>query len=41
MELLERFFSGFIANFYHFMLVINSIKPKDHDLINIYFTKLH
>ena len=35
-----RFFFGLIANFYHFMFVTNSIKPKDHDLANIYFMKL-
>ena len=30
-----------IANFYHLMLVINCIKPKNHDLTNIFLTKLH
>ena len=32
-------FSGLTANFYHLTLVINSIKPKYHDLSNIHFTK--
>ena len=36
-----RFFTSFIANFYSLTLVINSIKPKDHDLTNIYIMKLH
>ena len=36
-----RFFSDLIANFYHLMLVMNSMKPKDHGLRNIYFMKLH
>ena len=30
-----------IAKFYHLMLVISNIKPKDHDLTSIYFIKLH
>ena len=36
-----RFFSCFIANFYHLMLVINNIKLKDYHLTSIYFIKLH
>ena len=36
-----RFFSGLIANFYHLMLVINSVNPNDHNLTNIYFIKQH
>ena len=32
-----RFFSVLIANFYHLMLVINRINPKD----NVYFIKLY
>ena len=36
-----QFFSGLIANIYHLMLVINSINPKDHDLIITYFIKMH
>ena len=32
-----QFFSDLIANFYHLMLVTNSIKTKDHNLRNIYF----
>ena len=28
------------ANFYHFMLVINSIKPNYHNLTNNYIIKL-
>ena len=36
-----RFFSDFIANFYHLMLVINSIKPKGHNLTNTCLTKLN
>ena len=35
-----RIFSGLIANFYNIILIINNIKPKDHDLKNIYFIKL-
>ena len=35
-----RFFSDLIANVYYLMLVINSIKPKDHNLKNICFIKL-
>ena len=35
------FFSCLNDNFYHLMLVINSMKPKDYDLTNIYFIKLH
>ena len=34
-----KFFSGFIANFYNLMLVLNNIKPKNHDLTNICHTK--
>ena len=34
-----RFFSGLIANFYYLMLLVNSKKPRDHDLINIYYVK--
>ena len=34
-QVLEYFFGGV-----YLMLVINSIKPKDHDLTNIYFIKL-
>ena len=33
--------SGLIVNFYHLMLIINSIKTKDRGLTNIYFIKLH
>ena len=36
-----QIFYVFIANFHNLMLVINSIKLKDHDLTNIYFIKLH
>ena len=36
-----RYFSDLSANFYHFMLVIKNIKPKDHDLPKIHFMKLH
>ena len=36
---LIRLLSGLIANFYHLMLVINSIKSKYHDLTNIYLKK--
>ena len=36
-----EFFSGLIVNFYHIMLVISSIKPKDHGLTNIYFIGSH
>ena len=35
------FFSGFIAKFYHFMLVIIRSKPNDHDLTIIYFVKVY
>ena len=31
------FFFCLTVNFYHLMLVINSITPKDHDMTNIYF----
>ena len=31
-----KIFYGLTANFYHLMLVINSIKPKDHDLTNLF-----
>ena len=41
LRLYLRFFSGLIANSNHFMLVISNVKPKDHDLKNIYFTKLN
>ena len=41
----EAFFRKIILinfnNFNHSMLVINNIKPKDLDLTNIYFIKLH
>ena len=36
-----RLFSGLISNFYHRMLVINSVKPEVHGLTNIYCIKLH
>ena len=31
-----KFFCDLKVNFYHLMLIRNSIKPKDHELINIY-----
>ena len=34
-------FSVLTVNFYHRMLVINSINTNVHELTNIYFTKLH
>ena len=33
--------SSLNANFYHLMLIINSINPKDHDLTTIFFIKMH
>ena len=30
------FFSALFDKFKHFMIVINSVKSKDHDLINTY-----
>ena len=36
-----QFFFGLIANFYNLVFVINSKKPKLHDLTNIYSKKLH
>ena len=36
-----QFFSDLVDNFYYLMLFINSIRPKDRDLTNIYFIKLH
>ena len=36
----QLFFHDLISNFYHFMLVINSIKLTDHDLTNIFCIKL-
>ena len=30
---------GLIEHFYHLILVISIIRPKDHDLTNIYFTE--
>ena len=38
--MLEIFFYGLIVNFYHLMLVMNSIKPKDHDKYLFYETIL-
>ena len=35
------YFSGLIANFYHFMLLINCIKLKNHEFSNIYLIKPH
>ena len=34
-------FLRFDCQIYHRMLIINSTKPKDHDLTKIYFVKLH
>ena len=36
-----QFFSDLITNFYPHHAFINSIMPVDHDLTDIYFTKLH
>ena len=35
LAIILRFFSSLIANFYHFMLAINSICSKDDDLQTI------
>ena len=35
------FFYNLIDNFYPLMLFMSKIKPKDHDMTNIYFIKLH
>ena len=35
------FSSDLIANFCNLMLIINMIKPKENDLTDIYFIKLH